>query len=163
MEKNNLFNFFKQKNISIRLVNKKESEEIISKMVSIANGDKLHYLWSNYRSDSFITRKKVSCDPDLYIKTLSNIIFFNDMYFIIDKVCFSDFDDDLVIELSKADLVELLHEFYWELDEIYMFEPDRSVFISINHNFELSLYGDKRSDLCKKALEKLTEISPCNE
>lgn len=155
MKKNNLFDFFKQENISFRLVNKKESEEIISKLISIANGDKLHYLWSNYKSDSFINRTKISCDPDLYIKTLSNIIVFNEMYFIIDKVCFSDFDDDLVIEMSKAELVELLHEFYWELDEIYIFDTDCSIFISLNHNFELSLYGDKRSDICKKVLEKL--------
>lgn len=163
MEKNNLFNFFKQSNRLIRLVKQKESEEIIRKMISVANGDKLHYLWSNYRADSFIIRKKVSCDPDLYLKTLNNTIVFDDMYFIIDKVCLSDCDDDLVIELSKADLIELLHEFYWDLDEIYMFDPDPSVFISINHNFELSLYGDKGSALCKKILEKIAEISPCNE
>lgn len=83
------------------------------------------------------------------------------MYFIIDKVCFSDFNDNLVVKLSKAELVELLYEFYWELDEIYIFDIDFNFFISLNHNFELSLYGNKRLDLCKKTVEKI-ETSSCN-
>lgn len=81
------------------------------------------------------------------------------MYLIIDKVCFSDYDDDLVMRLSKAELVELLYEFYWELDEIYIFDMDCSAFISLNHNFELSLYGNIRLDLCKKTLEKIKTSS----
>ena len=161
MEKRYILDFFKQKNISPRLINKGESEKIIKRMISIANGDKLHYLWSNYKSNSFIIQKKISCNLDLYIKTLHNVIIFNDMYFIIDKVCFSDFNDNLVMKLSKAELVELLYEFYWELDEIYIFDIDFNFFISLNHNFELSLYGNKRLDLCKKTVEKI-ETSSCN-
>ncbi|MBR5512410.1 MAG: hypothetical protein IKV85_00305 [Ruminococcus sp.] len=155
MEKGILLNFFKQKNISNVLVNKEESEKIIRKLISIANGDKLHYLWSNYKSDSFITQQKISCNLDSYIKTLSNIIVFDNMYFVVDKACLSDLDNDLVFELSKAEIVELMREFYWELDEIYIVDIDCSVFISLNHNFELSLYGDKSLDLCDRILKKL--------
>ena len=155
MEKSILLNFFKQKNISNVLVNKEESEKIIRKLISIANGDKLHYLWSNYKSDSFIIRQKISCNLDSYIKTLSDIVVFDNMYFVVDKACLSDLDNDLVFELSKAEIVELMREFYWELDEIYIVDIDCSVFISLNHNFELSLYGDKSLDLCDRILKKL--------
>lgn len=158
MKKNDLFNFLKQDNISTKLVNKEESETIIKKIISIANGDSLHYLWSNYKSNSFIIRKKLSCNLDLYIKALTNIIVYNDIYFIIDKVCFSDSEDNLVIKLSKIELLELLCKFYWEFDEIYILDTDCTDFISINHNFELSLYGDKRLDLCKKTLERIEEL-----
>lgn len=155
MEQSILLNFFKQKNISNVLVNKEESEKIIRKLISIANGDKLHYLWSNYKSDFFIIRQKISCNLDSYIKTLSNIIVFDNMYFVVDKACLSDLDNDLVFELSKTEIVELMREFYWELDEIYIVDIDCSVFISLNHNFELSLYGDKSLDLCDRILKKL--------
>ena len=155
MEKSILLNFFKQKNISNVLVNEEESEKIIKKLINIANGDKLHYLWSNYKSNSFIIRQKVSCNLDSYIKTLSDIIVFDNMYFVVDKACLSDFYNDLVFELSKAEIIELMREFYWELDEIYIVDIDCSVFIALNHNFELSLYGDKRLDLCNKILKKL--------
>lgn len=158
MKKSILFNFLKN-NVSTQLINKNESEKIIRKIIAIANGEKLHYLWSNYKSNSFIIQKKISCNPNLYIKTLNNIIVFNNMYLIIDKVCFSDYDNDLVVKLSKAEIIELLYEFYWELDEIYIFDMDCSVFISLNHNFELSLYGNKRLDLCKKTLEKIKTSS----
>ncbi len=143
MRKSDLFNFLEQKNISAKLIDKDESEIIIKQIVSVADGDNLHYLWSNYKSDSFIVRKKISCDPDIYIKTLAETIVFNDVYFIIDKVCLSDSDDHLVFRLSKSALLELLHEFYWEFDEIYISDTECSMIISLNHNFELSLFGDK--------------------
>lgn len=145
MKKSDIFNFIEHKNISSDFINKEESKIIIEQIISIADGENLHYLWSNYKSDSFIIRKKISCDPDIYIKTLTETILFNDVYFIIDKVCFSDSDDHLVFRLSKSALLELLYEFYWEFDEIYISDVECSMIISLNHNFELSLFGDNNT------------------
>lgn len=68
MKKSDIFNFIEHKNISSDLINKEESKIIIEQIITIADGENLHYLWSNYKSDSFIIRKKISCDPDIYIK-----------------------------------------------------------------------------------------------
>ncbi|MDE5556583.1 MAG: hypothetical protein K2J32_02640, partial [Ruminococcus sp.] len=62
--------------------------------------------------------------------------------------------DDLVFELSKSEIIKIMYEFYWDLDEIYILDLNFNCFVSVNHNFELSLYGNKKSNLCKKVVEK---------
>lgn len=139
LRKEEIIKFFEQNNSLVRFLDKDDSEIIIQKIIALTNGDKLHYLWANFKSDSFVNIKKISCDKDIYIKSLVDSIDFNQMYLIVDGVCFID-SIELVIEISKKELIELLKVYYWELDEIYILNIQCNRFFSINHNFELSLY-----------------------
>ncbi|MBD5160069.1 MAG: hypothetical protein HDT23_07510 [Ruminococcus sp.] len=154
MVKKELFDYLTDNNIKFRLLNENEGKEIIQKIVSIAGGEILHYLWSNYKSDNFIAQKKISCDKDIYIQTLNNVLIFEDMFLIIDKTCINNLKNDIVFELSKPEILKIMYEFYWNLDEIYISDLNFNCFVSVNHNFEISLYGDKKSDLCRKVVKK---------
>ena len=106
LRKEEIIKFFEQNNSLVRFLDKDDSEIIIQKIIALTNGDKLHYLWANFKSDSFVNIKKISCDKDIYIKSLVDSIDFNQMYLIVDGVCFID-SIELVIEISKKEFIEL--------------------------------------------------------
>lgn len=80
-------------------------------------------------------------------------------YLSIDNICFKDKNNDITMCIPKNGILQLLTDFYWELDEIYIYDFSYDWFISINHNFELHLYCDDKSVASQEILsnfEKLT-------
>lgn len=52
LRKEEIIKFFEQNNSLVRFLDKDDSEIIIQKIIALTNGDKLHYLWANFKSDS---------------------------------------------------------------------------------------------------------------
>ena len=120
MTTNNLFDFIKYHKIKCLFLNTKEKKAFISKLISLADGKKLHYLWDNFNSESFITQIKISCDPCEYREKLEEILPLGKYILTIDDICFSDTKEPIVIEADGKEIISILTEFYWELDEVYI-------------------------------------------
>ena len=60
--------------------------------------------------------------------------------------------EPIVIEAEEKEIISLLTEFYWELDEVYISDYSGNWFISINHNFELSFYGKNKQIFYKNMI-----------
>ncbi|MBD5139945.1 MAG: hypothetical protein HDT25_00800 [Ruminococcus sp.] len=113
---------------------------LLEKLCSIADKKEIHYLWSNYKSPKFISQKKLSCRQNEYHNAIKEI-FTEDKYLIaIDSYCFDDNDKHVILQLSRNDLTDILTHFYWELDEVYIFNDDLDWFIAINHHFDMIFY-----------------------
>ena len=64
---------------------------------------------------------------------------------VIDSCCFTDYDKHVILQLGRSDLIGVLTQFYWELDEVYISNNDLEWFIAINHNFEIVFYCNNSS------------------
>lgn len=131
---------------------------ILSKLCSIADGNDIHYLWSNYNSPQFVVQNKISCNQNEYHRTIENVFTEGNYLMVIDSCCFTDCDRHVILQLGRNDLIDILTHFYWELDEVYISDSDLDWFIAINHNFEMVLYCSNSSTRSVNYREKIMPI-----
>lgn len=118
---------------------------LLEKLCLIADKKTIHYLWSNYDSPKYIGQKKICCDQNEYHSTIQEIFTKNNYLMAIDSCCFTDKEKDIILQLSGSDLTDILTRFYWELDEVYIFNNDVDWFIAINHHFDMVFYCNENS------------------
>ena len=68
------------------------------------------------------------------------------VYFIINKNCIDDATEEIVILTDSESVLQILREYYWELDEVCILDENFSWAIAINHNFEIFYLGRKIVD-----------------
>lgn len=118
---------------------------MLEKLCSIADKKTIHYLWDNCKSPKFISQKRLSCKQNEYHSAIKEIFTENNYLIVIDSCCFYDNDKHIILQLSGNDLINILTHFYWELDEVYIFNNDLDWFIAINHHFDMIFYCNENS------------------
>ena len=145
MEYDNFLKFMLSLGGSLFLEDEDKENIILNKLCSIADKNTIHYLWSNYNSPQFVTRKKISCNQNEYHSTIEAVFTEENYLMVIDSCCFTDYDKHVILQLGRSDLIGVLTQFYWELDEVYISNNDLEWFIAINHNFEIVFYCNNSS------------------
>lgn len=132
---------------------------ILNRLCSIADGNDIHYLWSNFNSPQFVAQKKISCNQNEYHRTIENVFTEENYLMVIDSCCFDDYERHVILQLGRGDLIDILTHFYWELDEVYISDRDLDWFIAINHNFEMVFYCNISSTRLGYYREKIMSIN----
>lgn len=130
---------------SLLLENEDDRHAILEKICLFADKKEIHYLWSNYNSPKFIAQRKLSCNQNEYHSAIKKIFTEDNYLIVIDSCCFYDNDKHVILRLNGNDLIDILTHFYWELDEVYIFNDDLDWFIAINHHFDMIFYCNENS------------------
>jgi len=109
-----------------------------------SNLTSLHYFWTDLKINDKVIIAKLKPDDDFYknhINDIISIVSGNIIILSIDTDCsVNNTNDELMIKTEKDSLINLLIEYYWELDEIIIFDTLMNWFICVNHNFEIIIY-----------------------
>lgn len=139
-----------------RILNKDEALLIAKRILDVVSDgsfrtNSIHYLWSNVAPQKCLAKCKIKkCDHNTYAKFLKNLLNNSEYYVIIDDFILEDVDYPACILLPADDLIAILSNFYWDLEELYIFDQTNACFISINHIFEVRLYGDSAIEECRR-------------
>lgn len=111
----------------------------------------LHYLWCNVNENLEQIKIKVIPDNRIYyllFDLLGDRV--NQVFFVIDQEILNEETKDVLLELRFKSLLNLLSKYYWELDEIYIVDPEMHWMISVNHMFEFIFIGEISRQIAKE-------------
>ena len=134
-----------------KIIDNHFKEQIIDKMLkTYSNVNDIHYLWSHLKiSDKNNKKIKIIADNNYYLSLLKKIKK-EKIYVIIDKECFCDTEEHILIRTDSIAFLKVLCKYYWELDEIYVFDKRCSFLISVNHMFDIQFVGEQICKLFEK-------------
>lgn len=92
---------------------------------------------------------KIIADNNYYLSLLKKIKK-EKIYVIIDKECFCDTEEHILIRTDSIAFLKVLCKYYWELNEIYVFDKRCSFLISVNHMFDIQFVGEQICKLFEK-------------
>ncbi|MBQ3783296.1 MAG: hypothetical protein II838_07635 [Lachnospiraceae bacterium] len=123
-----------------------DGKRIINKLLELYTDTKdFNYFWGYIKADTIHNTVKIKAD-DVYYSEVQKYIRCQKVYFIINKNCIDDATEEIVILTDSESVLQILREYYWELDEVCILDENFSWAIAINHNFEIFYLGRKIVD-----------------
>ena len=124
-----------------------EKEKIINDITRNYNifDSNIHYLWGKLHNIEHL-KIRIKADDGFYKIIKKHIKIEGELYFLIDKECFNGEAEHQLIYTKGSEILDLLEENYWELDEVYIFDKNYDWIISINHIFEILFVGKRLSN-----------------
>ena len=142
------------------MINGDEKHNVINDILnSYSFSDDLHYLWSKIKKNKTVLIIKIKADDNFYRLFANYVNKKNKYYFLIDKICLEKDTEHQLIYTTGKEIMEILIENYWDLDEVYFFDYKKDWLIAINHNFEIYCVGDE----IIKLLSQINEIPQVNQ
>ncbi len=135
----------------IIIENETTTNNIINLILEKYSDEKtLHYMWSGFENNITI---KIKADNGFYKKYLYYLLEeIENIHLLIDKECISNSSEHILCTANAENISKALIKYYWELDEIYLFDSTFEWLISVNHNFEVKFAGNIFYQKLKKCL-----------